>query len=270
MFYLAATEFPTTSETLAQALTSTLRELFTLPAGREPARVVGQFPGLEEVRIDLNQAAVRTRQVPPKPVGTDQVQTGPTVQRLVIEGQPMFLEDAALQFNLAAEDVRLDFGRDSTSRPLMLLGQARQGQVRVRMSHQDIQSLLLAGARAKAEAHGLAIQNVELVLTQSNPRSVAVEMRITAKKFVTAVIGIRGQLQIDEELRARLGGLSCQGDGMIGKMVCGVLTPQLQKLEGREVPLMALSLGEVRLRDVQIDTRNGLEIAARFGGGAAS
>ncbi|MGE5612176.1 MAG: hypothetical protein ACM359_23210 [Bacillota bacterium] len=265
MFYLASMEFPTTAQELARALASTLHELFVIPPGREPAQIHGDFPALESIQIDLNNAAVRTGQTPPRPIGAGQVRPGPTVQRLAVEGRPVFVEAAALHFALTAEQVHLNFDRDSLGRPLMLLDQARNGHVQVQISRQDIQSLLLAGIGAKAAAHGLAITNVELALTQLNPRAVAVEMRISAKKFVTAVIGIRGQLHIDDELRAQLRELSCHGDGMIGKMVCGLLNPHLQKLDRRELPLMAFSLGQVRLRDVQLDTRNGLDITARFG-----
>lgn len=265
MFHLASMEFPTTAQELAGALTSTLCELFVIPPGREPAQVRGQFPSLESIQINLNQAAVRTGQTPPRPIGTGQVRPGPSVQRLAVEGQPVFIEGAALHFALAADDVHVNFDRDSLGRPLMLLEQARHGHVQVQLSRQDIQSLLLAGISAKAAGHGLAITNVELALTQLNPRSVAVETRISAKKFVTAVIAIRGQLHINDELRAQLCELSCQGDGMIGKLVCGLLNPHLQKLERRELPLMAFSLGQVRLRDVQIDAQNGLNVTARFG-----
>jgi hypothetical protein len=265
MFHLASMEFPTTAQELAGALASTLHELFVIPPGREPVQIRGEFPSLESIRIDLNEAAVRAGQTLAKPVGVGQVRPGPTVQRLAIEGRPVLIEDAAVHFALAAEDVHLNFDRGSAGRPLMLLDQARNGHVQVQISQQNIQSLLLAGINAKATAHGLAITNVELILTQINSRSVGVEMRISAKKFVTAVISIRGQLHIDDELRAQVRELGCQGNGMVGKLVCGLLNPHLQKLDGRELPLMAFSLGQVRLRDVQIDTRNGLDITARFG-----
>jgi hypothetical protein len=76
---------------------------------------------------------------------------------------------------------------------------------------------------------------------------------------------ITGQLDLDEELNARVSGLDCTGDGAIASVACGVLKPHLQKIDGREFPLMSLPLGEVRLRDVQLAVGDKLSVTADFG-----
>ena len=50
----------------------------------------------------------------------------------------------------------------------------------------------------------------------------------------------------------------------MGSVACGLLTPHLEKLEGRTFPLMAFSLGEIRLRDVRIEVADGLKVRADF------
>jgi hypothetical protein len=44
-----------------------------------------------------------------------------------------------------------------------------------------------------------------------------------------------------------------------------MLQPQLTKLEGRPLPLMAFSMGNLKLRGVAVDTADGLHLTASFG-----
>jgi hypothetical protein len=104
------------------------------------------------------------------------------------------------------------------------------------------------------------------MLRSKSSRSLAAEVRLRAKKlFLSASIRITGQLDLDEELNARISGLNCAGDGAIATMACGVLKPHLEKIDGREFPLMSLPLGKIRLRDVQLAVGDKLSVTAQFG-----
>jgi len=52
---------------------------------------------------------------------------------------------------------------------------------------------------------------------------------------------------------------------MIGSMVAGFIQPKLKSYNGKKVPLMAFSLGDLALRDLKIDVKNGLHVTAGFG-----
>jgi hypothetical protein len=89
---------------------------------------------------------------------------------------------------------------------------------------------------------------------------------LRAKKlFLSASLRITAQLDLDEELNARISELDCTGDGAIAAVACGVLKPHLEKLNGREYPLMSLPLGQVRLRDVRVAVGEKLSVTAEFG-----
>ena len=85
------------------------------------------------------------------------------------------------------------------------------------------------------------------------------------KLFLSATVRISGSMAIDEQLNARLSGLECAGEGTLGTLACGFIAPHLQRFNGRELSLMALPLGEVKLRDVQIAADRELRITAKFG-----
>jgi hypothetical protein len=107
---------------------------------------------------------------------------------------------------------------------------------------------------------------VQLSVRPRGARSIDAEVQLRAKKlFFSTTIRIAAKLDLDEELNAKVSGLSCNGEGAIGSLACGVLEPHLQKIDGRSFPLMALPLGEVRLRDVRIAAKDRVTVTAEFG-----
>ena len=133
----------------------------------------------------------------------------------------------------------------------------------------DLETLIAEVAKAEAGRHSVSIDSVQLSLRSRGFRSLAAEVRLRAKKlFVSASLRITGQLDLDEQLNARISGLDCTGDGAIASVACGILKPHLQKLDGREFSLMSLPLGEVRLRDVRIAVGEKLSVNAEFGSAA--
>ncbi len=81
---------------------------------------------------------------------------------------------------------------------------------------------------------------------------------------------VSAQLAIDDRLVARLSQLSCAGDGAIASIACGILEPQLRKLEDRSFDLLALPMGEAVLRDVRMAANGDIKVSAEFGSGPAA
>lgn len=271
MFYLASNEFPTSATELEAALTGAFRELFALPAGLRAVAVEDDhYPNLRAIRIDLTGATLNAQGAPPKPVGVGPRTPGVSVSQLQISGHPMRAAGAAINLGVAARDARFEYDRTGQGRPMIVLASAAEGRVEASVTRANLEALLLAGAQEPARRQGVVVERTTLTLTSRGPRALAVDLRVTARKRVvfadvTAVVRIEGRLDIDDDLTARLSALSCQGEGVVGGIVSGFITPQLEKFEGRELPLMAFSLGDVRLRDVQIGTADGLQVTAAFG-----
>src|SRR3712207_4396091 len=96
----------------------------------------------------------------------------------------------------------------------------------------------------EAGKHGVTVDQVRLSLQLRGERSVDAEVQLRARKlFFSTTVRIGAKLDLDEQLNARLSGLTCNGEGAIGALACGGLQPHLQKLNGRSFSLMALPLG---------------------------
>jgi hypothetical protein len=260
---------PASPEELIVALTGGLDRMFHLPAGQTIVDATGaDYPALDRLHIDVTGASLKETYRPQLPAGPRQ--PGITTSQLEIVGRPVHYQQAALDFALEAQDAHFAFRSHAATGNQLDPITARQGRVQARMSQADLEVLLHSAFQAAAVQHGVLIEKTKLTLTGLDERSVAVHLRVTGSKrmaFVTirAVFHGRGRLVIDEALQATLSGLSCEGEGIVGQMLVGMLQHQLHQWEGRSFPLTAFSLGELKLRDLKMECQGGLQVDAVLG-----
>ena len=264
MFPLNTPNFPPSAPDLARALNDSLRSLFTLAS--EPVAIVDlAYPHLAALELSLDGAALRGRPPAPPSLATPPA-PALTVDSFSTAGRGMSVGPAAIDFSLTATGVELHQAKDSAGQIVLVLHGAAAGRVEASVSRADLEALIAEVAKAEAGKQGVSVDSVQLSLRSQSPRSLAAEVRLRAKKlFLSASLRITGQLDLDGELNARLSGLDCVGDGAIAAVACGVLKPHLEKLNGREFPLMSLPLGEARLRDVRLAVGEKLSVNAEFG-----
>lgn len=264
MFPLKTERFPANATDLKRLLEESIRGLFEL--ARAPVEMrEKEYPRLETLNICLNGARLPDRP-PAVPIVNHGSAPALMVDRFRVEGVGMQVGPAVVDFSLAARDLQLHQTTDSERQVVLLLHNAAEGSLETTIATSDLEALISEVATAEAGKHGVNIDHVELTLRSRGSRSLTAEVRLRAKKlFLSATIRITGQLDLDEQLNARISGLDCAGEGAIASVACGVLKPHLQKLDGREFPLMSLPLGEVRLRDVRISVDEKLSVTAEFG-----
>jgi hypothetical protein len=188
------------------------------------------------------------------------------IDSLKINAAALSAGPATIDFSLAARGVTLHQATDSAGNIVLLLHRADDGAISISTALSDLEALIAEVAKTEAGKHGVTIDGVVLSLRSKSSRSLTAEVRLRARKlFLSASIQITGQLDLDEQLNAKISGLDCIGDGAIAAVACGVLKPHLQKIDGRSFPLMSLPLGEVRLRDVQLAVGEKLSVTAEFG-----
>ncbi|HEX8680505.1 MAG TPA: hypothetical protein VF683_11120, partial [Chthoniobacterales bacterium] len=207
------------------------------------------------------------RSDPPRPpAGMKKGSPALDVEHLKLSGDNISAGPAALNLRLTARGVQLHQAKDAGGDVVLLLQRADEGEVEVSADKREIENAIAAVAASEAGKHGVTVDQVRLALDVRGERSVDAEVQLRARKlFFSTVVRIGAKLDLDEQLNARLSGLTCNGDGAIGALACGALQPHLQKMNGRSFSLMALPLGEVRLRDVRLAGGERISVRAEFG-----
>jgi len=201
---------------------------------------------------------------PPRPVGV--IESALRVEDFELSGRPILVQRAKVELSCTARELQLGQSRHKQGNVLLILQDAAEGRLELVVGRSDLEALVLAGAKMEAEKQGVTVESVQIDLRSRSERALDVVAQVRAKKlFLSAAVRISGSIAIDEQLNARLSGLECAGEGPVGTLACGFIAPHLQRLNGREFSLMALPLGDIRLRDVRIAADRGLRITAEFG-----
>ncbi len=265
MFPLPDKTFPPDAEALRAALEESMSRVVR-PTGPMVTVEDAGYPKLAALRVSLDgaNAGERPPPRPQPPVGP--VEPGLEVENFTISGRPILVQRARVELTCTARDVRLGQGRDEDGNLLLLLQDAAEGNVEVAVALSDLEALVLAGAKAEAAKQGVTVESVQIELLSRSERALDMVVHVRAKKlFLSAAVRISGSVAIDEQLNARLSGLACEGEGTLGTLACGFISPHLQRFDGREFSLLALPLGEVKLRDVRIAAGRELRVTAQFG-----
>jgi hypothetical protein len=266
MFPLAGESIPNSSDQLRTAIEDAIRQLFSLPKKAVVEVKGGKFPDIKELVIDLSGAKLRATDPPPKPLGVGERQPGPSVEELGVTGHPILYEKTKLDLDLRATGLRFDFDRDKRGNPVLVLAEAEEGEVEASIKRKDIETLLLNVANLAAKEHGITIKDLELDLRSAGPRSVSADVRVKAKKLMmSSVLNVSGSAHVDDKLNATLSDLKVSGEGLIGAAAATFLQKHIKAYEGKRIPLMAFSLGDVTLRDLEIELNGSLRVSAQFG-----
>lgn len=262
MFLLDGSDFPTSRESFTEALAEGLRIFGPVPGATE---VAGEnFPRFDKLRIDLSGGRVTPDTRPS--VGVGKVEPGVVVEEFEVVADPLRYEQSPIRVQVKGRDVRLDYDRDDAGRPVLALAGAADGEIELSVARADLDAILLAVAREAAAQQGVTVESVALTLRSRGPRSLEFSVAVRAAKlFMKTTVTASGQLDVDEQLDARISNATCEGSGVIGTLACGFLRPYIARYEGRPIPLMALPLGGVRLRDVTMEVGESLRLHATLG-----
>ena len=256
MFPLTIEKPPGDVDALKDAMGASLSQMFHLPRRKRVLSISGgDIAHLDSIEVDLSEAEIDVENSPQRPRPSGVPIDGPQCDALTIVGHPLHYQKASFDFELKATDVQLEFARDREMQLILMLQRAGHGTVDARITLDDLEHAVRQAAEMEASRHGIAIRNVHIELEQHPRKANALfaDIEITARKLVSAVINIAGQLEVDDQLNVTFSKLSCEGQGVIGSMVCGFIRPHLARLSQRRIELMAFSMGEVRLQNLRVE-----------------
>lgn len=224
------------------------------------------YPQLAAIRISLDGANVSARPPAELPTAPEKVAPAFEVETFELNGRPLLVGGAPVDLTCSARDLRIGQSTGKDGNLLLILQRAAEGNVEVAIAIADLEKLILQAAKIEAAKQGVAVEEVRLDLRARGDRALELAVNVRARKlFLSATVRMSGKAEVDEQLTARVSDLECSGEGALGSLACGVLGPYLERFNGREFSLLALPLGEIKLRDVRVATGNELRVSARFG-----
>jgi hypothetical protein len=192
---------------------------------------------------------------------------------LRVSADPLHIDEAAATLRVQATDVSCVYDYDADDgRWVMMLQDCRHGTAEVSVRQSDLRQLLHAKMSQGAAPHGVTFDRLDLVLAPHGPRGVALTAAVQGRKKVPILgyksfeVGLRGELEIGDDLTARLTNLALDGRGVVMTMLAPLLEPKLQEIEQKRFPLSALPLGQAKLSDVRVDVADDLRVTATLGG----
>lgn len=261
MLPLAGSTFPSSPSELTEALRGGFAER-GLTARDITTR--GQWPALDLLGIDLTGCRIPRSQRIPSASG--ERAGGFTAATLELVGAPAYVESAPIHVSLRAEAAKLEFCTGEDGELLLMIRSAAQGDVSMEIARADLDRLVQQAAAEAARPHGVEVKSAKVDFTSRGARAVSLVAEVTAKMFIaTATIQLSGDLDLDENLAARLSNLRFTGDGMVANLAGSVIRPQLARLEGATFPLLSFAVGEIRLHDIAIHAGETLRLTAKFG-----
>jgi hypothetical protein len=266
IFPLRDGRLPRSRDELDESLTRGWDKAMQVPDASKLVQIQGEgYPALESLRIDLSDATMpngKAEKVQPN----NRPQTRLGVERFELVGEPLLCRQGRLNLTVSAADAHLDLERDRRGKPIMLLAEAKDANLTFEATGADLQRILLADLRAAASPFGVDVISTSLHLTSDSDRSVSVDLQVLTKfALIPAGMHFKAHVDIDDNMNAKLTGLSCDGDQVLGPLIVGLIRPGLAKYDGRSRPLISFPSGKMHLRDVRIRVDDSVHLNAAFG-----
>jgi hypothetical protein len=117
--------------------------------------------------------------------------------------------------------------------------------------------------RTAASPYGVRINSASLRLIADNPHSVSVDLYVATQiALIPAGMRFKAHVDIDDGMNAKLTGLSCDGDRLLGPLISGLLRPGLVQYEGKTRPLMSFPSAKLHLHEIAIRVDDSVHLTA--------
>jgi hypothetical protein len=256
--------FPSHKADLTEALDEAMHRFVEKPGTIVDLRS-RVFPYVDLIAINLDGGIVDSS---PPALAQAEGETGRAFECANIElsGKRISLGGVPLDLRLEMRDVICDWGYDANAEAVLILRNAREGQLVISAVVLQLEQAIIRIAGERARLYGIELERVRLFMRARGRRSIAADIQITAKKFFArAKIDIYAQLDISNEFVVKISQIKCKGDGKLGSFACATLQPFFQRLLEKSFSLKSIPLGEIQLRDIHVAVADTVDLTVDFG-----
>ncbi|MFN0052388.1 MAG: hypothetical protein ACKV0T_09355 [Planctomycetales bacterium] len=219
---------------------------------------------VQTLRIDLSGSDLPITH-PSPPAEADQVSGRQiAIGQLGLVASPLTLFSAALHVELSAAEVVLTHAPDDPDRPFGL--NLQRGAVTVEIGYAELDSLIVELLNRQLQSHHVTITKAQLKLESEGPRSVRFSGRATGRRGIfSSTLEVQGKVDVDEQLNARLSGLTLSSPGLVGQVIARFLQPHVEALDERPIPLGAAWMGRLQFTQIELHLGERLRLVGSFG-----
>jgi hypothetical protein len=224
------------------------------------------FPYVDEIAVNLDGAII---DLSPPPLVQAEGETGRAFEaaQVNVSGRKIAFGGVPIDLRLKIRDAIFDWGYDANAEAVLILRNAREGQLVISAAQLLLEEAFTRIVGAKARLYGVDLEQVRLFMRARGRRSIAADIQVVAKKFFArAKIDIYAQLDVTDEFVVKIAQLKCKGDGKLGAFACTTLQPMFDRLLERAFPLKSFPLlGNLELRDIHVAVADTVDLTVDFG-----
>lgn len=252
------------AEQLAHGLVSGLDKRLELPATREAVVVLGSGDQLDLLRIDVSDGKIRANYTPKQFSQPGKPEPAIAVKKFEYLAWPITYQDRETRWKLAASDVKFGLLKDKSGKQTLVMTDAREGTFDFSLQIASIRPMLLRAVSANGGA-GNMLRDLNVSITSDNPRSLTVEMDVKALVlFIPTTVRMHARADLDRWCNVQLSELRCEGLDAGGAIIAKLAEGQIEKMNGKVLPLVKWPGDRVVLSDVQFHVDEALKINAKF------
>jgi len=249
---------------LMHGLTSGLDKRLELPTDHQVVVAKGVDRKLDLLRIDVSKGKIRSTYNPKQFASPGNPEPAITVKKFEYLAWPIYYQNGETRWRLAATDVKFGLLKDRNGQQALIMTDAREGSFDFSVPLASIRPMLLKAGSGNGGA-GSFVQDVDVQFTSGNPRSLTVGMDVKAVfLFVPLSVRLHARADLDQWCNVQFSELSCEGLDAGGKAVAALAQGQIDKYNGKVLPLVRWPGDRVVLSDVRVTVDDALRITAKF------
>jgi hypothetical protein len=258
---------PASADELSSAIVDGWKNAIVFPQDAGKVSIEdAAFPKIGSFCIDLTDGHLKPASNKDKVALSNKVERELHVGHFEVRGEPIHIQLAKVHMHLTADDALMALERDRKGNPMMMLADAASGSLQIDVKTADAEKLMLDNARQSASKYAIIIDKLQFTVVPETPRELEATLYVgTRIALIPAGMLFRAHVSIDDKMNAKITGLTCDGDEVLGPLIVGLLRPAISRYNNETRPLVSFPTGDMKLHDVGVEVDDSLHLHAAFG-----